>query len=114
MIGHQPLEILPQYLKAFDVCIIPYASDDPFNISCSPLKLYEYMATGKPIVSISLPSVLEYSKVVFIGRNYNEFEKSIRLALEENGQLGKERIELAKGNSWNDRAGQICSMYRKI
>ncbi len=111
--GHQPLEILPNYIKAFDVCIIPYVPDDPFNISCSPLKLYEYLATGKPIVSTKLPSVDEYSGVVRIGCDYREFEREIRLALEENDGMPARRRELAYENSWAKRAGEIFSIVEE-
>ncbi len=108
--GHQPLEMLPNYLKAFDVCLIPYAADDPFNINCSPLKLYEYLATGKPIVSTNLPSVKEYSEVIQIGRNYSEFEKGIILALTENGKFQEMRKQIAKDNSWDNRAREIFNI----
>lgn len=110
--GHQPLEILPNYLRAFDVCLIPYVPNDPFNISCSPLKLYEYLATGKPIVSTNLPSVYEYSEVIRVGRNHEEFEKEIMLALEEKDELQERRIELANNNSWNNRAKEIFSIIK--
>ena len=108
--GHQPLAIIPNYLKIFDVCLIPYVADDPFNISCSPLKLYEYLATGKPIVSTNLPSVREYSEVVHIGGSHEEFEKEIMLALKEKGKLNERRKELAKDNSWDNRAKEIFAI----
>lgn len=108
--GHQPLEILPNYLKAFDVCLIPYVADNPLNISCSPLKLYEYLATGKPIVSTNLPSVREYSDVIQIGNNHEEIEKGIILTLEEKGELQERRKKLAKDNSWDNRAKRIFSI----
>jgi len=108
--GHQPLEMMPNYLKAFDVCLIPYVPDDPFNISCSPLKIYEYFATGKPIVSTDLPSAREYSEVIRIGRSHKEFENEIILALKEKGGLKERRRELAKNNSWDNRAKEISSI----
>ena len=111
--GRQPLETMPNYLKAFDVCLIPYVPDDPFNISCSPLKIYEYLATGKPIVSSNLPSVYEYSEVIRIGRNHEEFENEIILALEEKGKLQESRKELANKNSWGNRAKEIFSIIEK-
>lgn len=109
--GHQPLEMLPNYLKAFDICLIPYAVGNPFNISCSPLKLYEYLATGKPIVSTNLPSVKEYSDVIQIGRNYSEFEKGIILALTENGKFQEMRKQIAKDNAWDNRAREIFNIF---
>jgi len=42
LMGAQPYNKLPIIMRYFDVCILPYNSDDPFNICCSPLKIYEY------------------------------------------------------------------------
>ncbi|HDK80980.1 MAG TPA: glycosyltransferase family 1 protein, partial [Nitrospirae bacterium] len=108
--GRRPSEVLPNYLKAFDVCIIPYSPEDRFNISCSPLKLYEYLATGKPIVSTNLPAVNGFSEVVHIGNNYQEFEEGTRLALTEKNGSGARRIKLAYKNSWDNRANEIFSI----
>ena len=112
--GQKPYGMLPNYLKAFDVCIIPYVANDPFNMSCSPLKLYEYLPTGKPIVSSDLPSVRDYSDVIRIARNYEEFEKEIMLALDERSELQERRKELAKNNSWDKRAKEVYEILGNL
>jgi len=110
----KPYDSLPSYLKAFNVCLIPYTPDDPFNINCSPLKLYEYLATGKPIVSTDLPGVRAVGDIVRIGRDYFEFEQEVATALEEKDeQLKQGRLEVAKENSWERRAEQVVTLLER-
>jgi lipopolysaccharide heptosyltransferase II len=113
-LGHQRFDELPKILRGFDVCIIPYAVEDPFNKSCSPLKMYEYLATGKPIVSTDLPSVRTESEVIRIGRSYPEFVREIAAALDEQGDFLKEkRMAMARKNSWDNRAQKIMSIIEE-
>ncbi len=107
-LGASPYEKLPGYLKAFDVCIVPYAVDNPLNIHCSPLKLYEYLATGKPIVSTDLPAVRAFDGLVGIAKDTVEFERQVAAALvERDKQLRERRLVAARENSWEKRVEQI-------
>ncbi|MFA5197611.1 MAG: glycosyltransferase [Patescibacteria group bacterium] len=113
-LGHQCFDELPKILKGFDVCIIPYAAEDPFNISCSPLKMYEYLAAGKPIVSTDLPSVRHELELIRTGRFYPKFVREITAALDEKDDILKEkRIEMARRNSWDVRVGEIISIIEE-
>lgn len=59
LIGYQPRSAIPKYLKSFDVLLLPFPDKPHFSIFMSPLKLFEYMASRRPIVSSDLPSVRE-------------------------------------------------------
>lgn len=61
VLGWRPQNAIAQYNRAFDVCLIPYRTDHPFNLACSPTKIMDYMVTGRPIVSTALPECLLYS-----------------------------------------------------
>ncbi|HVP36424.1 MAG TPA: glycosyltransferase [Terriglobales bacterium] len=99
-LGPKDYKDLPQYLQGFDVCIIPYKLTE-VTINARPLKLFEYLASGKPVVSTPLPSVLPYMEVVKIGSNNEEFIRQIEKSLQEKGEsLKKNRIDLARENSW--------------
>jgi len=93
---------LPLYLKGFDVCIIPYKLLE-VTINARPLKLFEYLASGKPVVSTPLPSVLPYKGAVRIGTTSEEFIEQIEKSLQEKDEsLKKKRVDSARENSWEN------------
>jgi glycosyltransferase involved in cell wall biosynthesis len=108
LLGPKPYRDLPIYMRGFDVCILPYTAHDPFNVHCSPLKLYEYLATGKPIVSTDLPAVRPFSGLIRIARDQDEFARQTAAALKErDGRLVQRRLAAARENSWERRAEQV-------
>ena len=54
-LGFRPQAEIGRYMRAFDVCLIPYEVDHPFNVACSPTKIADYLGTGRPIVATALP-----------------------------------------------------------
>ena len=54
-IGWRDQTIIDTYNRSFDVGLIPYATDHPFNIACCPTKIMDYMAAGRPVVATDLP-----------------------------------------------------------
>ena len=105
---------LPYYLNIFDVCIIPYLRMHPQNVYCSPLKLYTYLTTGKPIVTTDLLGVHPFSDLVRIAHDVAEFEHEISMALAEGDEcLERRRIEAARENSWEKQAEKILAIVKK-
>jgi glycosyltransferase involved in cell wall biosynthesis len=70
-LGRRPYEALPAYGKAFSVALIPYLPT-PQVLHANPLKLREYLAMGKPIVSVSTPEIDKFAAHVRIGRTREE------------------------------------------
>jgi glycosyltransferase involved in cell wall biosynthesis len=70
-LGRRPYETLPAYGKAFAAAIIPYHLT-PQVLHANPIKLREYLAMGKPIVSVSTPEIDKFAAHVRIGRNRQE------------------------------------------
>ncbi len=56
LLGRKPHAELPRYLADFDVCLLP-APADQFNRGRDPVKLYEYLAGGRPVVATDLPQI---------------------------------------------------------
>ncbi len=64
-----PQDAIPAYNRAFDVCLIPYLVDHPFNRVCCPTKIMDYMATGRPVVDDRPARMPALSRPVRRGRD---------------------------------------------
>jgi glycosyltransferase involved in cell wall biosynthesis len=104
--GRQPYERIPSFLKGFDVCTMPFTPSENIELS-SPLKLYEYLATGKPIVSVPFPAVEEFSEYVSIARSSEAFAVAVEQAYTVDTQeLASCRMREAEAHSWERRVEQ--------
>ncbi|MBC7217953.1 MAG: methyltransferase domain-containing protein [Candidatus Caldatribacterium sp.] len=113
-LGMKPYEELPEYLRWFDVGIIPFKLNK-ITEACSPIKLWEYLAAGKPVVSTDLPMCREVEGVL-IARTPEEFASKI---LEAVALAGSEDFrhctgEIAQRETWDARADLIASALERI
>jgi len=113
LLGKKAYEVLPGYLKAFDVCMIPFRQDDLFSLNCSPLKLYEYLATGIPIVSSNLNGVKFCKSLIKIARSKEQFQQHIKDALQEKNELREKRIKFSEAHSWKKRAVEVIGLLEE-
>ncbi|MBU8921933.1 MAG: glycosyltransferase [Bacteroidales bacterium] len=101
---------LPAYLKGCDVCLIPFRINET-TTGVFPMKFFEYLAAGKPVITTGLPALEEYSKHCYIARDREMFVSSIRKSIEKTDQaMVKAGIELAADNSWYSRIEDISSI----
>lgn len=111
VISSIPYEILPTYAQWFDVCTIPFVINEVTE-STSPVKLFEYMALSKPIVTTPMPECKKYKSVIIGSNNAKEFVKKIDEGLrdKENEKyleiLKKEALE----NTWEGKAEEISKI----
>jgi uncharacterized SAM-binding protein YcdF (DUF218 family) len=116
LLGGKPHELLPSYLSAFDVTLIPYAIT-PYTQCVYPTKLNEYFAMGKPIVSTPLREVLAFNErhgpCVATGADASSFAEAIARALREDGSQAQRRIEIARQNSWSRRVAQMTRLIEE-
>jgi glycosyltransferase involved in cell wall biosynthesis len=97
----QPYAQLPSVLKGFTVCLIPYQVDERTR-DRNPVKLREYLAGGKPVISTPLPEVLVYRDVVAIAGTADEFERAAERLLQEQGEEeAQRRMEYVHDDSWD-------------
>lgn len=109
LLGSRPYAALPSYLRGFDVCLNPYVVDELAQ-HCSPLKLYEYLASGKPVVSVDMPEARKFSRVVGIGRTYADVLTRLEEALAgptEDGQPAQARLAAVAPHSWECRFREL-------
>lgn len=98
---------IPLYIKGLDVCIIPYVTNE-FTNNVSPLKLYEYLALGKPVVSTGLEDLGRFKDVVRLSADREDFVRNISLSLgEKDERLVNKRFDFAKENSWDERLAAV-------
>lgn len=120
MLGQKPYEQIPYYGKCFDVAIMPWRQNRWIQ-ACNPVKLKEYLALGKPIVSTPFPELQKYRDVVYEAKTSREFARCIEKALAEDGPehvaARKKKVEKA---TWVSKAqlvleelfGKNCDFQR--
>lgn len=103
IMDNRPLETMPSYLKGMDVAIVPYALNDATR-DIYPMKMQEYLAGGKPVVSPLLPVCEHLSDVVYFSDSHADFVANVSRALEEDSpERIAERRAVAARNSWRNR-----------
>ncbi len=103
LLGEKPYTELPKYLHLFHVCLIPFVIN-PLTLATNPVKVYEYLAAGKPVVSTELPELLSMREYVRLAQGTSQFESAIRQALREKDPVLMEKRRLfAAENTWTKR-----------
>jgi O-antigen biosynthesis protein len=118
MVGTKPYDALPSYLSNIDVCLIPFKMNS-ITLASNPIKMYEYLAAGKPVVSTPLPEVMKNaSGIVYIGKNDEDYLKMVEEAAQESQHKDidavAERINFARKNSWESRVDVIEQQLKEV
>lgn len=112
-LGGRPHGQLPGFLRGFDVCLMPHLRN-PLTISMDPTKLYDYLASGKPIVSTTIAGVERFPDSLYLGDTSAEFVAGVEAALRENGGKTQLRLEQARQNSWPERAVEMWAIVQQL
>ncbi|HYJ85624.1 MAG TPA: glycosyltransferase, partial [Pyrinomonadaceae bacterium] len=114
LLGEKHYAEIPEYLGKFDVAIIPFKRS-PLTEATNPVKAYEILASGKPLVSVPIPEMVSLAPLVRLASNAEEFEKEITEALaEDNKELVEQRRLFAKENTWDKRYELLAPAVRDI
>ena len=102
-LGPKDYSLLPNYAKAFDICLNPFVLTREGK-HLSPTKTLEYLATGKPVISTPITDVVRfYDGVVNIAEGVEEFEMAIKRCMEEDNEfLKQKRIDFAENKTWEN------------
>ncbi|MEK6281545.1 MAG: glycosyltransferase [Acidobacteriota bacterium] len=116
--GPKPHEELGSYLKRFDVCIVPYLQS-AYTETVVPVKINEYLAAGKPVVSTNLPTVVEFNErhriLITAKNNRDDFLNGIEAALRlphDPGTIARRR-EVAALCDWNLQLEAMSNLIQK-
>ena len=107
-IGRIAYELMPNVIKGFDVAIIPFKKDE-VSATIFPLKLFEYLGAGKPVVSTNFnPDLKEFTEgTVSYCSDPNDFTQAIRSALIDSEEKKAQRVAVAAKNTWEHRSKEI-------
>ena len=121
VLGDKPHHLMPWYLASADVLILPNSGkDDISRLYTSPIKLFEYMASNRPIVASDLPSIREIlneeNAVFFSPDNPESLASSVKKVLENQplaDKISRACLEKIKEYTWEKRAKNITDFIGK-
>jgi GT2 family glycosyltransferase len=107
MLGEKPYAELPRWLADFDVCLIPFRVNE-LTLATNPVKVYEYLSAGKPVVGTDLPELAQFGDLVYRASGADTFADLVQLALDETsapgaGELREQRMAFARQQTWRHR-----------
>jgi glycosyltransferase involved in cell wall biosynthesis len=101
-LGKKPYSDIPSYITRFDVCMIPFKRGSIARTT-NPVKLFEYFALGKPVVSTPLDELMPYINdgLVTFGDSAESYVQAVNRCLEDTDENKKSmRIDTARDHSW--------------
>lgn len=112
--GYQPYIKAIKYMKAIDVLVIPFPNEPHYAVFASPLKLFEYMASGAPIVASDLPAlreILNDKNAIFFkpgsGDDLAQGIKMLKSSQTLRYHLSQQALADVKRHTWSERANTI-------
>ena len=117
--GKQPYEKIPKFLAAADICLLPAYPTEKIMQDIVPIKMYEYMAMGKPVITTELPGVMkefgEGHGVIYVDKPEDALKKAIELieggSIKEEGRKARRFVE--KYN-WDDIVDEFESILEEV
>lgn len=109
-----PKSQIGQFIDIFDIAIIPYDVNDDFNRLSYPMKLFEYFACGKPVLSTPITELKHFPNLVFIGNSANSWKKHLENLISRPWSKNKQvqAKNLARKNSWHHKINTILKLAR--
>jgi GT2 family glycosyltransferase/glycosyltransferase involved in cell wall biosynthesis/SAM-dependent methyltransferase len=104
LLGQRPYEEMPQLLWHFDACVIPFLVND-ITEATNPVKFYEYLSAGKPVVSPRLTELLPFEELCYLADDHDGFLAGLAHALAEpaDDPRRERRKKVAEENDWRER-----------
>jgi len=117
--GKQPYEKIPEFIAAADICLLPAYPDERIMQDIVPIKMYEYMAMGKPVITTKLPGIMkefgEDNGVIYVDKPEDVIYKAIEMV--ENRRLKEEGVKARKfveKYDWNKVVDKFERVLKEI
>lgn len=118
LVGEVPYSELPYWLHGFDVCLLPFQVI-PLTLATNPVKVYEYLSAGKPVVSVDLPEMAQFEGLLALADTPEDFSRQVTRVLSgcslSEGVLAIEaRQAFAARQTWSHRAADLDAALEAI
>ena len=117
-VSFEPLRLqteLVDCISQFDVCLIPFKTNSITQV-INPIKLYEYLSTGSPIVATNTDELSHYPDLLYLATSHSDFTHALKTALAEPSDDERRalRIEYARNNTWKHRVDVLLHAIAEI
>lgn len=106
---------LPYYLYGMDVCLLPFRVL-PLTLATNPVKVYEYLSAGKPVVAVKLPELAQFGGLVVTAERHDEFISCLKdvLAVTDDKAQNLARRAFASANTWDHRVEALAQVVATL
>ena len=116
-LGKRDYNRLPEYIRWFDICILAMKDNELIG-GVDPVKIYEYFASGIPVVCSDMEELQKFKDICFLSRSEKDFIENIKYILKNrNNQDIRDRIKkgvsAAQENSWDSRIEYISRISNR-
>jgi len=114
-LGSKPYADMPRYAASFDVCVLPWVTDNEFVSYGSAIKVREYLATGKPVVITPLYEYERLDGILRVSRGYDDFIAKVEEALANDPPAKRTaRQQAVKESTWDARAEEVSQAIEAL
>lgn len=114
LLGRRDYASLPAYCAAFDAALLPFVVN-AMTRNVNPIKMYEYLAAGLPIISTPLPEAKRFSTAITFANDANSFARSCDRVLQHQGPRRREQIAgLVREESWHAKVATLCKIVGRF
>jgi len=113
-LGWRSQELLPGYAQAFDVALVPYLVDHPFNRACCPTKIMDAMAASRPIVATAIPECRLHEERFHVAADTEQFLDAVACILARDSEDGRSalRLQYARDHACSRVASKILGLIQ--
>jgi len=108
-LGPKDYTELPNYLKGIDIALLPN-NINQYTTSMFPMKFFEYLAAGKPVVSVDLPAIKDHQDYYYCSTNSKDFAQNIELAYSQKDKTNSINTNYAKSFDYTSRMKKMLDL----
>jgi hypothetical protein len=112
LVGEVEYSRLTEYLYSFNVAIMPFKINKLIT-AVDPVKLYEYIALGKSILTVEYKELLKFKEFVNFYSDYNTFKFILETCM-QNSNNTKANDDFIRNNSWHSRVKEVIQLMNSI